>query len=58
MAMTVSSATPTATNRLRALERLIGNTPLLAIEYDVQDRKRTIYSESCADGLPNRPPRL
>src|SRR5271169_5319984 len=32
--------------RLQALERLIGNTPLLAIEYETRGRKRTIYAKS------------
>jgi cysteine synthase len=32
--------------RLQALERLIGNTPLLAIEYKTRGRRRTIYAKS------------
>lgn len=32
--------------RLQGLERLIGNTPLLAIEYEMQGRQRTIYAKS------------
>jgi cysteine synthase A len=32
--------------RLRALERLVGNTPLLAIEYEYRGRKRTIHAKS------------
>jgi len=37
-----SSAHP----RFAALERLIGNTPLLAIQYEFGDRRRTIYAKS------------
>jgi cysteine synthase len=44
MATTISA--PAISDRLRALERLIGNTPLLAIEYEVRGRKRTIYAKS------------
>jgi cysteine synthase A len=32
--------------RLSALERLIGNTPLLAIDYKRGDRRRTLYAKS------------
>ena len=46
MVTTVSATTPAIAGRLRALERLIGNTPLLAIEYEVQGRKRTIFAKS------------
>jgi len=38
--------TPAVTERLQALERLIGNTPLLAIEYETHGRRRTIYAKS------------
>ena len=59
MVTTASATTPAIARRLRALERLIGNTPLLAIEYEVQGRKRTIhYAGSGSDRLPNRSPRL
>ncbi len=44
---TTAFVTPLAiADRLRALERLIGNTPLLAIDYEVRGRKRTIYAKS------------
>ena len=33
-------------DRFRGLKRLVGNTPLLAIEYRYQGRKRTLYSKS------------
>jgi len=46
MSTTVSAASPAIADRLRALERLIGNTPLLAIDYEVRGRKRTIYAKS------------
>src|ERR1700728_4723984 len=32
--------------RFAGLERLIGNTPLLAIEYEICGRRRTIYAKS------------
>src|SRR5271166_196756 len=32
--------------RLRALERLIGNTPLLAIDFELGGRQRTIFAKS------------
>jgi cysteine synthase len=35
-----------APRRLHALERLIGNTPLLAIDYEYRGRLRTIYAKS------------
>jgi cysteine synthase A len=37
---------PAIGNRFRALERLIGNTPLLAIDYEIGGRKRTIYAKT------------
>jgi Pyridoxal-phosphate dependent enzyme len=46
MATTVPATAPTITDRLRALERLIGNTPLLAIDYELRGRKRTIFAKS------------
>src|SRR5271157_1734680 len=46
MSTPVSICDPAVTQRLRALERLIGNTPLLAIEYETRGRKRTIYAKS------------
>jgi cysteine synthase A len=35
-----------AAERLRSLERLIGNTPLLAIEYRYEGRRCTVYAKS------------
>jgi len=46
MLTTAPVTTLAIADRLRALERLIGNTPLLAIEYEVSGRKRTIYAKS------------
>ena len=46
MSTSVSICASEITQRLRALERLIGNTPLLAIEYETRGRKRTIYAKS------------
>jgi cysteine synthase len=46
MAATAPATTPAIADRLRALERLIGNTPLLAIDYEMRGRKRTIYAKS------------
>jgi cysteine synthase A len=37
---------PAIAARFRSLERLIGNTPLLAIDYEFADRVRTIYAKS------------
>ena len=40
---TTTPAAPTAiTNRFRSLERLIGNTPLLGIDFEFAGRRRTI----------------
>jgi cysteine synthase A len=46
MATTAQSLDLLTSARFRALERLIGNTPLLAIEYEFQGRTRTIYAKS------------
>ena len=46
MSPTSIFAPPQAPARLHALERLIGNTPLLAIEYGYLGRRRTIYAKS------------
>ena len=46
MSTPVAIGSPSVPERLRALERLIGNTPLLAIEYEVRGRQRTIYAKS------------
>jgi cysteine synthase A len=37
---------PAIAQRFRALERLIGNTPLLAIDFEFGGRRRTIYAKS------------
>src|SRR5215469_14516141 len=42
-AATIDSAIAT---RFRSLERLIGNTPLLAIDYELHGHARTIYAKS------------
>lgn len=36
----------TVRSRVRGLSSLIGNTPLLAIEYRVQGEKRVIYAKA------------
>jgi cysteine synthase A len=46
MSIAISICDPAVTERLRALERLIGNTPLLAVEYEARGQKRTIYAKS------------
>jgi cysteine synthase A len=46
MSTTVSVSTSAVPERLRALERLIGNTPLLAIEYKMHGQRRIIYAKS------------
>src|SRR5208337_2769777 len=46
MSTPVSICAPEITQRLRALERLIGNTPLLAVEYRYRGHVRTIYAKS------------
>jgi cysteine synthase A len=42
----VSAIEPAIATRLRSLERLIGNTPLLAIDYEFAGHTRTIYAKS------------
>ena len=47
--MSAANASPeplSIASRFQALERLIGNTPLLAIEYEFCGRRRTIYAKS------------
>jgi cysteine synthase A len=46
MATTAQSLDRLISARFRSLERLIGNTPLLAIEYQFQGCARTIYAKS------------
>jgi cysteine synthase len=46
MSTLASAFTSAAPERLRALQRLIGNTPLLAIEYETGGHRRTIYAKS------------
>jgi len=46
MSTPVSIVTPAVPERLRALEKLIGNTPLLSVEYETHGRRRTIYAKS------------
>jgi cysteine synthase A len=46
MTTVITTGEPVIAKRLQALERLIGNTPLLAIEYETGGRKRTIYAKS------------
>ena len=46
MSTPVAISTASVPERLRALERLVGNTPLLAIQYEVRGRQRTIYAKS------------
>ena len=46
MATLTSAVKPAVSNRFRSLERLIGNTPLLAIEFEFRGRRRTIYAKS------------
>jgi len=46
MSTPVAICTPSVRERLRAVERLIGNTPLLAIQYEVGGHQRTIYAKS------------
>ena len=45
MATPTAVTTPAIAKRFRALERLIGNTPLLAIDYEFQGRRRTIFAK-------------
>ncbi len=50
MASTVALATPIMQSSIAArfagLERLIGNTPLLAIDYEISGHRRTLYAKS------------
>ena len=46
MATLATTVEPATANRFRSLERLIGNTPLLAIDYDFAGRRRTVYAKS------------
>ena len=46
MASLVTTLEPATASRFRALERLIGNTPLLAIDFEFRGRRRTIYAKS------------
>jgi cysteine synthase A len=46
MATLETGINPVIAERFRALERLIGNTPLLAIDYEIDGRKRTIFAKS------------
>ncbi len=46
MSTPVAIGAPAVPERLRGLARLIGNTPLLAIEYEICGRRRTIYAKS------------
>jgi cysteine synthase A len=42
----VTAIEPAIATRFRSLERLIGNTPLLAIDFELRGRRRTIYAKS------------
>lgn len=45
--LTTAPAVPSAVStRFRSLERLIGNTPLLAIDFEYRGRRRTIFAKS------------
>ncbi len=46
MSTAASILGPAVAARVCALEKLIGNTPLLAIEYETRGRKRTVYAKS------------
>src|ERR1700690_2785464 len=46
MTTVITTGEPAIAKRLQALERLIGNTPLLAIDYEIHGRKRTIFAKS------------
>ena len=46
MASLITAIEPAIANRIRSLEPLIGNTPLLAIDFEVRGRHRTIYAKS------------
>jgi cysteine synthase A len=43
---TLTAINPAIATRFRSLERLIGNTPLLAIDFEFRGRRRTIYAKS------------
>ena len=43
---TTMLAPPSVTARFRSLERLIGNTPLLAVAFGFRGQRRTIYAKS------------
>jgi len=46
MTTTTLAPTPSVTARFRSLERLIGNTPLLAIDFEFRGHRRTVYAKS------------
>jgi cysteine synthase A len=46
MLLTVAMVRSDITARFAGLERIIGNTPLLAIDYEIHGRKRTIFAKS------------
>jgi hypothetical protein len=46
MATTTAVTSPAIASRFRALERLIGNTPLLAIDFEFRGHRRSIYAKS------------
>ena len=46
MASLVVTLEPAVSSRFRALERLIGNTPLLAIDFEFRGHRRTIFAKS------------
>ena len=46
LASLVTTLEPAIASRFRALERLIGNTPLLAIDFEFHGRRRTIFAKS------------
>jgi cysteine synthase A len=46
MSVTLPVLEPAVASRFAALERLIGNTPLLAIDYEIAGHRRTIFAKS------------
>jgi cysteine synthase len=46
MTTLLRAVVPAVGRRFRALERLVGNTPLLAIDFEFAGRRRTIYAKS------------
>ena len=46
LASLVTTVEPAVSSRFRALERLIGNTPLLAIDFEFRGHRRTIFAKS------------